>query len=82
MQKCADVAIIEAGPYGLSAAAHLRGIKGPQTRVFGQPMSFWSENMPVGMYLRSPWSATHIADPDGSLSLDAYTADRKITGSQ
>ena len=41
-------------------------------------MSFWKENMPTGMFLRSPWSATHIADPNGSLSLDAYTAERKI----
>ena len=46
----ADVAIIGAGPYGLSAAAHLRGA-GVETLVFGQPMSFWHRHMPVGMLL-------------------------------
>jgi thioredoxin reductase len=75
MQKY-DVTIIGAGPYGLSTAAHLRKIKGLQMRVFGEPMSFWERNMPVGMLLRSPWEATHIADPDGTLTLDGYTAAR------
>ena len=71
-----DVVILGAGPYGLSAAAHLRTIKGLQTRVFGEPMSFWQQNMPAGMLLRSPWDATHISDPTGRLSLDAYVAAR------
>jgi thioredoxin reductase len=35
-------------------------------------MSFWERNMPVGMLLRSGWAATHIADPNRSLTLDAY----------
>jgi len=71
-----DVVILGAGPYGLSAAAHLRAIPGLQTRVFGEPMSFWQQNMPAGMLLRSPWDATHIAAPNGALSLDAYVAAR------
>jgi thioredoxin reductase len=70
-----DVAVIGAGPYGLSAAAHLRTVRGLQTRVFGETMSFWDRHMPAGMLLRSPWSASHIADPTGDLSLDAYVAD-------
>jgi thioredoxin reductase len=74
MKSSNDVIIIGAGPYGLSAAAHLRAIPGLQTRVFGQPMSFWEQNMPAGMLLRSPWSATHIADPKNALTLDAYVA--------
>jgi cation diffusion facilitator CzcD-associated flavoprotein CzcO len=69
-----DAVIIGAGPYGLSAAVHLRAIPGLQVRCFGQPMSFWDQNMPTGMFLRSPWEASHIADPIGALSLDAYTA--------
>ncbi len=77
MQNSVDVVVIGAGPYGLSAAAHLRGITGLQTRVFGEPMSFWKQNMPAGMFLRSPWSATHIADPKGTLTLDAYAAAQK-----
>ncbi|MGH9352542.1 MAG: FAD-dependent oxidoreductase, partial [Terriglobia bacterium] len=67
-----DVAIIGAGPYGLSAAAHLRRVKGLELRIFGEPMSFWERNMPVGMFLRSGWAATHIADPNGGLTLEAY----------
>src|SRR5580698_2192102 len=69
-----DVVIIGAGPYGLSAAAHLRSIKGLEVRVFGEPMSFWDRNMPAGMFLRSNWTATRIADPNGLLSLEAYQA--------
>lgn len=71
MSTC-DVAIIGAGPYGLSAAAHLRRIRGLEMRVFGEPMSFWSHNMPVGMRLRSAWTATHIADPDNALTLEVF----------
>jgi FAD-dependent urate hydroxylase len=73
MTKC-DVTIIGAGPYGLSAAAHLRTIAGLDVRVFGKPMSFWQDNMPGGMFLRSGWDATHIADPARSLTLEAFQA--------
>ena len=73
MTTC-DVTIIGAGPYGLSAAAHLRTVKGLEVRVFGEPMSFWERNMPVGMFLRSNWTATQIADPNHSLTLEAYQA--------
>jgi thioredoxin reductase len=71
MPTC-DVAIIGAGPYGLSAAAHLRRVKGLDVRVFGQPMSFWDRQMPRGMLLRSNWTATQIASPDSLLSLEAF----------
>ena len=73
MVKC-EVAIIGAGPYGLSAAAHLAAVRGMDVRVFGEPMSFWERNMPVGMLLRSNWSATQIADPSSSLTLEAFQA--------
>jgi cation diffusion facilitator CzcD-associated flavoprotein CzcO len=68
-----EVAVIGAGPYGLSLGAHLNSA-GIETRVFGRPMSFWREHMPKGMKLRSPWAATHIVDPDNLLTLDAYAA--------
>ena len=58
-----EVIVIGAGPYGLAVAAHLKAA-GIATQVFGEPMSFWRRNMPKGMKLRSPWRATHIADPD------------------
>jgi hypothetical protein len=66
-----EVAVIGAGPYGLAVAAHLRSAK-ISTRAFGGPMSFWREHMPRGMMLRSPWAATHIADPDKRFSLDVF----------
>ena len=68
-----NVTIIGAGPYGLSAAAHLRQV-GIETRVFGEPMAFWANHMPAGMFLRSSWQASHIADPHRSQTLDAYRA--------
>jgi len=72
-----DVAVIGAGPYGLSVAAHLKHA-GVATQVFGEPMAFWRQNMPKGMMLRSPWRGTHISQPDGTLSLDAYAVERSV----
>jgi thioredoxin reductase len=68
-----QVAIVGAGPYGLAAAAHLRSA-GVEACVFGEPMVFWKRQMPLGMFLRSSWEASHISDPDGSLTLDQYEA--------
>jgi FAD-dependent urate hydroxylase len=74
-----DVAIVGAGPYGLSAAAHLRRA-GVDARCFGDPMSFW-RGMPKGMFLRSNYGATNIGALHGDLSLDAFQQDsgRTIT---
>ncbi len=66
-----EVAVIGAGPYGLAVAAHLNAA-GIDTRVFGEAMGFWRRNMPKGMKLRSPWSASHIASPGNEFSLDNY----------
>ena len=71
------VAIIGAGPYGLAAAAHLRAI-GIETCIFGRVMEFWENQMPAGMFLRSSWEASHIADPDRRLTLDRYQTSRNI----
>ena len=72
-----EVAVVGAGPYGLSVAAHLKAA-GIATRVFGEPMAFWRHNMPKGMLVRSPWRATGLSDPAGALSLDAYASQRGI----
>src|SRR5262252_1567203 len=74
MKTPLDVIIVGAGPYGLSAAAHLRNLPGLQVRAFGQPMSFWKENMPAGMLLRSQWDASHLVDPEAAYTLDAYVS--------
>jgi cation diffusion facilitator CzcD-associated flavoprotein CzcO len=68
-----NVAIIGAGPYGLTAAAHLRRA-GVDVLVIGRPMSFW-QNMPAGLRLRSNWTATCIGEYQGELSLDSFCAD-------
>jgi thioredoxin reductase len=66
-----EIAIIGAGPYGLSAAAHLKG-KGIDVQVFGRPMEFWADKMPAGMLLRSPRVASNISDPSGDARLNDY----------
>src|SRR4051812_9962151 len=37
-------------------------------------MSFWRDNMPKGMFLRSPYVASSIDDPDGALDITAFAA--------
>jgi thioredoxin reductase len=71
-----DVAVVGAGPYGLSTAAHLRG-KGLSVAVFGRPLQLWREHMPEGMLLRSHWWATNLSDPDGKWGFEQYFATTK-----
>jgi FAD-dependent urate hydroxylase len=68
-----DVVVIGAGPYGLSAGAHLKA-KGLAARIFGEPMEFWAQKMPEGMLLRSPRVASNLSDPDHTFTLEAYEA--------
>ena len=68
-----DVVVIGAGPYGLSAAAHLK-VSGLRVCVFGEPMEFWDTKMPEGMLLRSPRVASTISDPRSDYTLEAYEA--------
>jgi cation diffusion facilitator CzcD-associated flavoprotein CzcO len=70
--KSDPTAIIGAGPYGLSVAAHLLARR-LDVRVFGEPMRYW-ERMPAGMYLKSPWSASSLSAPGGQSNLDQYVA--------
>ncbi|HKC75657.1 MAG TPA: FAD-dependent oxidoreductase [Chloroflexota bacterium] len=67
------VAIIGAGPYGLSAAAYLQAAH-VEVHIFGQPMGFWLRHMPAGMRLRSSWEASRIADPTHMCTLDEFQA--------
>jgi thioredoxin reductase len=45
-------------------------------QMFGQPMSFWADQMPEGMVVRSTWDACHIADPENRLTLNAYAREQ------
>jgi thioredoxin reductase len=63
--------VIGAGPYGLSAAAHLQHA-GVEPYVVGQSMAFWKQNMPGGMLLRSKSEASNIDAPQKHLSIAGY----------
>jgi thioredoxin reductase len=77
MTALVDVAIIGAGPYGLSIAAHLREA-GVDHRIFGAPMEFWRQHMPPGMKLKSDGSSSDLSDPGGRLTLAAFCRNRGI----
>ncbi|MEV5501294.1 NAD(P)-binding domain-containing protein [Nonomuraea fuscirosea] len=66
-----DVAIVGAGPYGLSVAAHALPA-GLDARVFGRPMHAWERHMPRGMLLKSEADASHLADPARRFGLDTF----------
>ena len=70
-----DVAIIGAGPYGLSLAAHLRAA-GIEHRVFGHPMEPWRRGMPPGMLLKSHGWSSDLYDPERSFTLGRFCAER------
>lgn len=76
-----DAIIVGAGPFGLSSAAYLRK-KGFEVGIFGEPMSFWQNHMPAGMFLRSNWAASHISDPENKLTLDHFKAETGAAFSQ
>jgi FAD-dependent urate hydroxylase len=71
--SCPDVpaVVIGAGPHGLAAVAHLRGL-GIPALSFGRTLEFWRETMPAGMRLRSPRRASSISSPGHELSLERW----------
>jgi hypothetical protein len=71
MSALLDVAIIGAGPYGVSIAAHLRE-KGIDHRIFGDPLRMWQQHMPPGMMLKSDGKSSDICDPRRSLTLEEF----------
>ena len=71
MNDSVDVAIVGAGPYGLSVAAHLRAA-GVSFRQFGYPMHLWRSMMPQGMFLKSQGFASNLSDPAGTHTLQAF----------
>ncbi len=72
-----ETAIIGAGPYGLSIAAHFRH-RGIPFRIFGRPMDSWLAHMPKGMMLKSDGFASNIYDPGGVFTLRHFCAERRI----
>ena len=72
-----DVAIVGAGPYGLSIAAHLRH-QGIPFRIFGKLMDSWKSHMPKGMMLKSDGFASNVYDPEDSFTLGKFCASQDI----
>lgn len=68
-----EVAVIGAGPHGLSATTHMRRA-GVQAQLFGDPMAFW-RSMPEGMVLRSNLRASNMIEPTGPLSIAGFAAE-------
>ena len=66
-----DVAIVGAGPYGLSTAAHATGLR---SVVFGLPMITWRRMQP-DMQLRAVWEKMTLTAPDGRGTILEYMAD-------
>jgi lysine/ornithine N-monooxygenase len=64
-----DIAIVGAGPYGLSVAAHLARRR---VRTFGEPMETWRTRMPPEMLLRSDWKETSLSAPGDQGTIDRW----------
>jgi thioredoxin reductase len=72
-----EVAILGAGPYGLTVASHLRA-NGIDFRIFGQPMQSWRAHMPSGMLLKSEGFAANLSDPSASFTLKRFCSDQGL----
>src|SRR4051794_24483448 len=68
------VAIVGAGPFGLSVAAYLRSC-GVPFRIFGTPMHRWRAQMPAGMFLKSEEHASSLGDPAGRYTFQQFCAE-------
>jgi cation diffusion facilitator CzcD-associated flavoprotein CzcO len=77
MSNSNDVAIIGAGPYGLSLAAHLRA-RGLRFRIFGRPLDTWRAHMPRNMLLKSEGFASSLSAPIAGHTLKNYCTDHGI----
>ncbi len=77
MSSSIEVAVVGAGPYGLSIAAHLQG-SGVAFRIFGPPMETWREHMPAGMLLKSDGFASSLSDPAAEFTMKHYCEQNRI----
>jgi cation diffusion facilitator CzcD-associated flavoprotein CzcO len=77
MHNVSEVAIVGAGPYGLSIAAHLRA-REVSFRIFGTPMQVWREHMPRGMLLKSDGFASNLSAPLSAFTLKQFCLEQSI----
>ena len=71
------VAVIGAGPYGLSIAAHLSARK-VSFRIFGTPMSSWRNHMAAGTFLKSFGFASNLYDPASAFTLAHFCQEQGL----
>jgi thioredoxin reductase len=71
------IAIVGAGPHGLSIAAHLNA-RGLQPMVFGRTMEFWRNCMPEGVKLKSDGFASDLSEPTGEFTLKNFCEARRL----
>jgi len=71
VESVIDIAIVGAGPYGLSLGAHLRSAD-VSVRQAGLPMNLWRTSMPQGMFLKSQGFASDLSSPDRNHTLEAF----------
>src|ERR1041385_5721268 len=77
MKNTCDVAIIGAGPHGLSLAAHLAA-RGIDFRVFGKPLNTWAEHMPKNMVLKSDGFVSNLSAPAANSTLKAWCGGNNV----
>ena len=77
MTSAVEVAIVGAGPYGLSLGAHLQAAH-ISFQVFGSTFHTWRNSMPKGMLLKSDGFASNLSDPAGELTLEKFCESRGL----
>ena len=65
-----DTAVVGAGPFGLSVAAHTS--RNGTARTFGESMRTWRRLMTPDMLLRSDWDHTNLSAPARAGPLEAW----------
>jgi hypothetical protein len=70
------VAVVGAGPFGLSVAAHLAPHR--HVRTFGEPMHTWRALMPQDMLRRSHWDETKLSCPGDLGTLHHWAAEAGV----
>lgn len=77
MTNYCDVAVIGAGPYGLSVAAHLKA-RGIDFRIFGKALDTWLRHMPHTMSLKSDGFACSLSSPEKGSRLEDFCSEKGL----
>jgi len=78
MDKVIDVAIVGAGPYGLSVAAHLRKLP-VEFRIFGGSGRTWLARMAAGPQFKAEGRSANLSEPDMRFTLKQYCREHGLS---